>query len=145
MKPIVHTPSVSAPGIASDTRRMTSLPSIDSEWAPECGYLFPDTSKCCGYLITSGPSSNHSGLYYTSQQILLTLINMRKREGYFSQKVLWKILPLLIFFLKSYPLYTPPTPTLTHRHTHTHKGTHIYMMKMIALAMFVQPNRNIAY
>ena len=31
---------------------MTSLPSTDSEWAPECGYLFPDTSKCCGYLIS---------------------------------------------------------------------------------------------
>lgn len=77
-------------------QRMPPLRPMDSAWAPEWGYLFPGTSKCCGYLITSDASSNHSGLHYASQQILFTLIYMSKKEGYFSLKVLWKILHLLI-------------------------------------------------
>ena len=101
---IVPKPQIGAVSLARkewdvtfNTQRMPSSHPMESAWALEWGYLFPGTSKCCGYLITSDPSSNHSGLYYAGQQILLTLIYMSKREGYFSLKVLWKILHLLIF------------------------------------------------
>ena len=50
----------------------------------------------------------------------------------------------LVLYILSPPLHTH-THAHTQTHTHAHKGTHIYMMKMIVLAMFVQPNKNIAY